>query len=366
MRTNCRIIQTFRNPNRNPEMMKSPKQIWLWFISKLKDPNDPFVHWCMETYDRFNSGRVLNFLHRFRVPGIKNVRWDDVLRSFLKEIFSGDTRQRAKSLSFSFVTAFPPMLLFLVTLIAYLPVDGIQDEFLRNLSTIIPPKIAQPVNETVNDIMGNKRSNLQFIGFFSSVILAANGLSSLFRSFRNPKVEVNTRPWIVRYLMNFMLVIVLYLLIILMLVLMMEYHRFLGILTEQGVIRWSGNIRFVVGIGRWFVLALVTMLFINAMYYGIDFYWMKNSASRMSFFSVGAMMSSFMFFFFTWGFELYIDNFNNYNILYGSIGTVLVVFLWIYLSCRMLLVGYELNRKIIEVAEKQLPQPPIRKQDRFR
>lgn len=340
--------------------------MWQWFMAKLKDQNDPFVHWCMETYDRFNSGRVLNFLHRYHVPKMKNVYWDDVLRSFLEEIFTGDTRQRAKSLSFSFMMAFPPMLLFLVTLIAYLPVDGIQDEFLHNLSKILPPKIALTVNETVNDIMGNKRSNLQAIGFFSSVILAANGLGSLFRSFRNPKVDIKKRSWIVRYLMSFMLVMVLYLLIILMLGLMMEYHRFLGFLTDQGVVRWSESIRDIVGVGRWFVLALVTMLFINAMYYGIDFYWIKKGKLRMSFFSIGAMMASAMFFGFTWLFEIYIDNFNNYNILYGSIGTLLVVFLWIYLSCRMLLVGYELNRKIMEVAEKQEQEEQQKKQEQQR
>lgn len=336
-------------------------------MKKLKDPNDPFGHWCIETYDRISTGRILNFMHRFHVPGVPSVCWDDVLRSFLKEIFSGDTRQRAKSLSFSFMVAFPPMLLFLVTLIAYLPVDGLQNEFLNNLGTIIPPKIAAPVNATVNDIMGNKRTGLQLFGFLTSVVLAANGLSSLFRTFRNPKVEAKTRPWIVRYLMSFMLVIILYLLIILMLVLMMEYHRFLGFLTDQGVVRWSDNLRVFIDVVRWIVLALFSMLAINAIYYCIDFYWMKRKSSRMRFFSIGAMMSSLMFFGFTWLFEIYIDNFTNYNLLYGSIGTLLVIFLWIYLSCRMLLVGYELNRSIMGEVERQLNQPPSqeKKQDRF-
>lgn len=319
----------------------------------------------METYDRISSGRVLNFLHRFHVPGMKSVCWDDVLRSFLKEIISGDTRQRAKSLSFSFVVAFPPMLMFLITLIAYLPVDGIQDEFLNNLSTVIPPRIAEPVNATVNDIMGNRRGGLQLVAFLTSLILAANGLSSLFRTFRNPKIEVKTRPWIVRYLMSFMLVVVLYLLIILMLVLMMEYHHFLNFLTEKGVIRWSGNVRNIVGFGRWIVLALITMMVINAIYYCIDFYWMKNRSSRMRFFSVGAVMSSLMFFTFTWLFEIYIDNFTNYNLLYGSIGTLLVIFFWIYFSCRMLLVGYELNRSIMYEYEHQQESIRVGKQDRF-
>lgn len=345
--------------------MKSPKQYWQSFVSRMKDPDDPFMRWGMRIYNWFSSGNKLGFLHRFHVPGVKTVSWDNVLRLFIKEIFSGDTMQRAKSLSFSFVVSFPPMLMFLLTLIAYLPVDGLQDEFLKNLATIIPPKVAEPVNATINDIMGHRRSGLQVVTFLTSLMLAANGLFSLFRTFRNPKVEAVTRPWIVRYFMSFALVLVLYILIIMVLFLMMEYHRFLGVLTDRGVIRWSENVRRIVGVARWVVLFLFTMLATNMIYYTIDFYWMKKKSSRMRFFSIGAILTSIMFFLYTSLFELYIDNFNNYNLLYGSIGTLLVLFLWIYLSCQMLLVGYELNRTIMVEAERQAALQPIDKQDRF-
>mgnify|MGYP002625331524 FL=1 len=345
--------------------MKSPKQYWQSFVTRMKDPDDPFMRWGMRIYERFTSGNVLGFLHRFHVPGVKTVSWDNVLRLFLREIFSGDTTQRAKSLSFSFMMSFPPMLVFLMTLIAYFPVDGLQNEFLNNLATIIPPKVAEPVKATINDIMGHRRSGLQVVAFLSSLILAANGLFSLFRTFRNPKVEAATRPWIVRYFMSFALVLVLYILIIMVLFLMMEYHRFLGVLTDRGVIRWSESVRRFVGVARWVVLFLFTMMATNMIYYTIDFYWMKNKSSRMRFFSIGAVMTTIMFFIYTSLFELYIDNFNNYNILYGSIGTLLVLFLWIYFSCQMLLVGYELNRTIMVEAEKQQREKTIEKRDRF-
>jgi membrane protein len=319
--------------------------IWKHITQRTLEPRQ----WVMMVYRKFASGKILHFLHHYSVPGYVGVRWDEVLKSFFKEIFSGDTNQRAKSLSFSFLVAFPPMLVFLMTLIAYLPLDGVQDEFLHNLSDVLPRKIYATVADTVNDIMGNKRENLQFLGFVFSVWPAASGLNSLFRSFRNPKVEAKTRPWILRMTMSVGMVLVLYVLIILALVLMMEYHHLVDLLTDQGVIRWSANLRQTVGIGRWFLLAIALLIVINLMYFLIDYYWMKSSRERMRFFSIGAIITSAMFLLFTWGFEIYLDNFNNYNLLYGSIGTLLVIFMWIYLNCRMLLVGYELNRSILGV-----------------
>jgi membrane protein len=53
-----------------------------------------------------------------------------------------------------------------------------------------------------------------------------------------------------------------------------------------------------------------------------------------------------MFFVLTWGFGIYLNNFNRYNLLYGSIGTLLLLMLWVYFSCIVLLVGYELNTSI--------------------
>ena len=247
--------------------------IWKHITQRTLEPRQ----WVMMVYRKFASGKILHFLHHYSVPGYVGVRWDEVLKSFFKEIFSGDTNQRAKSLSFSFLVAFPPMLVFLMTLIAYLPLDGVQDEFLHNLSDVLPRKIYATVADTVNDIMGNKRENLQFLGFVFSVWPAASGLNSLVRSFRNPKVEAKTRPWILRMTMSVGMVLVLYVLIILALVLMMEYHHLVDLLTDQGVIRWSENLRQAVGIGRWLVLAIALLIVINLMYFLIDYYWMKSN-----------------------------------------------------------------------------------------
>ena len=92
---------------------------------------------------------------------------------------------------------------------------------------------------------------------------------------------------------------------------------------------------------RWLLLSMATLTAISLVYY-----WAPVKKQRISFFSPGAVLATGMFFVLTWGFSIYIDNFSRYNLLYGSIGTLLLLMIWIYFSCIVLLVGYELNISI--------------------
>ena len=78
----------------------------------------------------------------------------------------------------------------------------------------------------------------------------------------------------------------------------------------------------------------------------IIYYWAPVKKQRVGFLSAGSVLATGMFFVLTWGFGVYINNFSRYNLLYGSIGTLLLLMLWIYFSCIVLLVGYELNISI--------------------
>ena len=116
---------------------------------------------------------TLYFLQHFSLPGNRGVPLYDVLSYFLVSIFNGGINQRAKGLAYSFLTALPPLMIFFFTLVAYFPVDGLQNELLSQLGGIVPAKIMGPLTDTVNDVMGHRHSTLLSIGFISSIILAA-------------------------------------------------------------------------------------------------------------------------------------------------------------------------------------------------
>lgn len=291
---------------------------------------------------------TLYFLQHFSLPGNKGVPLYDVLRYFLVGIFNGDLTQRAKGLAYSFLTALPPLMIFIFSLIAYFPVDGLQDELLAELAGIIPEKIMSPLSNTINDVMGHKHSTLLSIGFISSIILAANGMMGIISSLNFANRSVEKRPYLQRYILSIMMVFVMYVLIVLILSLLIGHKYLLQLIFSQGWLNDTKANTLIFNIGRWVLLSFATLLSVSFIYY-----WAPVKKQRVGFFSSGSVLATAMFFVLSWGLGIYLNNFNRYNLLYGSIGTLLMLMFWIYFNCIVLLVGYELNISIYSGTTQQ-------------
>ena len=283
----------------------------------------------------------LYFLQHFALPGNKGVPVYDVLRFFLVGIFRGELTQRAKGLAYSFMTALPPLMIFFFTLVAYFPVDGLQDELLSQLGGIMPAKIMSPLTDTVNDVMGHRHTTLLSIGFISSILLAANGMNGVITSLNFANSSVEKRPFMQRFLLCIMMVFVMYVVIVLGLCLLIGHKYLLQLIFSQGWLTATRANTVMFNIGRWLLLSLATLIAVSFIYY-----WAPVKRQRVGFLSPGSVLATAMFFVLSWGLGLYLNNFSRYNLLYGSIGTLLMLMFWIYFNCIVLLVGYELNTSI--------------------
>lgn len=284
---------------------------------------------------------TLYFLQHFALPGNKGVPVYDVLRYFLVGIFNGDLNQRAKGLAYSFLSALPPLLIFFFTLVAYFPVDGLQDELLMQLGGIVPAGIMGPLADTINDIMGHRHGTLLSIGFIGSILLAANGMNSFILSLNFANRSIEKRPFVQRYLLCIAMVFVLYVIIVLVLSLLIGHKLLLQLLFAQGWMTISQTNVVLFNVGRWLLLTFATLFAVSFLYY-----WAPVKRQRVGFFSAGSVLATGMFFVLSWGLGIYLNNFSNYNLVYGSIGTLLMLMFWVYFNCIVLLVGYELNISI--------------------
>lgn len=298
-------------------------------------------HWLRFLLYRRWVRTTIYKLQHFTLPGFRGAPLYDVLRYFLVGLFDGSISQCAKGLAFSFLTALPPLLIFFFTLVAYFPVDGIQDEFLGNLSEIIPEKIMGPMSDTINDIMGHRHSTLLSIGFILAVLFAANGMMGVITSLNFVNRDSEKRPLAQRYLVSVALVFVLYIMIILTVSLMMGHKWLLQFIYRQGWWVESGLNTLLFNLVRWLLITFSVLVAISFIYY-----WAPVKRRRVGFFSPGALLSMGMFLVLNWGLGVYFNNFNNYNLVYGSIGTLLILMLWMYLNCAVLLVGYKLNNSV--------------------
>lgn len=281
---------------------------------------------------------------KITLPGCAGVPLINILGHFTDR----DLWQSAKALSYSFLIAIPPMLVFLFSSIAYFPVDGVQDQLLSSMQQFIPEGIYGRVADTINDIMGHKHGSLLSIGFVTSIVLAANGMYGMMMSFNFMDHENGERPLWLRYVISLVLVLLLYSLIVVLLTLLIGYQLLEKLLISRNILAESWVSLFLFNFGRWVILIFVTLLIISIIYYIAPI-----RKRRISFFSFGSVLSTLLFFALAWAFQAYLRVFNNYNILYGSIGTLLVLMLWVYANCVVILVGYGINIAIADARGEQ-------------
>lgn len=302
---------------------------------------------------RFWSLRVIPTANRVVLPRCNGVP----LLQILKHFSNRDVWLSAKALSYSFLMALPPMLIFFFTLIPYFPIEGIQAELLSQLEIILPVGVFDRVGSTINDVMGHKHSSLLSIGFIGSVILAANGIHGLLQSFNSVSHSIENRSFMRRYLLCLIMVIMLFVLVVAILSLLIGYKFIIQFLISNNYMAKTKLSLFAFSLGRWLLLVFLTLLTLSLVYYLAPV-----KKQRIDFLSMGSLLSTLLIFGLSWAFQIYISNFNNYNLLYGSIGTLLIIMLWVYANCVVILAGYAVNIAIADsLIEVDAPSPRKRR-----
>lgn len=315
------------------------------------------VQAVVDDLSRWWGLRFMPWLESIVLPFCQGVPMMEMVRHFTDR----SLWQSARALSFSIVVAIPPLLIFLFTLIPFLPLEGLQEELLAQLSTIIPPSIYDTVAGTITDVMSHRHNSWLSIGFIVSVILATNGMNGMLQSFNSLDKEADNRPLVPRLLLCLGLVFLMFILIVVVLALMLGYKWAIGWLLGRNIIAPSKLTLVMFNFGRWVILIVITLLSL-----GILYYLAPAKKARMGFFSLGPMLSTLLLFAFTWLFQIYLNNFNRYNILYGSIGTLLIIMLWLNSICLVILVGYAVNLSVAKYKHEVALTPQQRRERRIR
>lgn len=314
---------------------------------------DGFLFWLNRNIQTIIDSRIFrkaqHWLDTVSIVGYRNLPLSEVLYYFKDGVAQGKVWQRAKGLSYSLLMALPPLAIFLFTLVAYLPVDGLQAELQGQLVNLIPGKFTDRVIYAINDVMGHKHGSLMSIGFVASIVLATNGVYGCLMSMNYANTTVKRRGFFVRYALSMLLVFLLFLLLTAAMSLLVGYKVMLGMLINNGVIAQTKLSMFVFSFGRWIILTFLTLLVLTILYrFAIGD---REQRKKLRFMSVGSMIATGLFFVLTWGFQIYLNQFNQFNLLYGSIGTLLMIMLWIFANCYVLLLGYEVNVSVLHSRE---------------
>ncbi len=280
--------------------------------------------------------RLLALLRRsaqtITLPLFDGLSLYDVAIFFWKGIYEGAVTSRAASISFSFFLALFPGVIFVFTLIPFIPIDGFQHELFRLLRDVLPPNSFDAAYSTITDILTIKRGDLLGITVAAALFFATNGTLALIGNFGQTIHRLNVRGFWSQYLAAFWLTLALALLLIGGIAVLA-----LGEVWIPTLIPGDNGI-WLTTLARWMVLLGLVLFAISLL-----FYYGPMRSAPWRFISPGALLATVLVWLTSYLFGIYVTDFSRYNQFYGSIGTLMIIQLWIYVNAIGLIIGFELN-----------------------
>ncbi len=285
-------------------------------------------------------------LRKLVIPGFDGMPVYDVAAFFIRGLQKGSLSMRAAAFSYNFFLALFPAIIFFFTIIPYIPIAGFQDNLLSLLQEFIPLKAYEAVQETLFDIVKRPRGGLLSLGFIMALYFSTNGIHSLIMAFNQTRHTIETRSWIKQRLISIVLVFILSLLVIIAIVLITLGPVALDFLVKHGMLRDSFSYYLIIA-GKWIISSAMLFFAFSFLYY-----LAPAAESRFRFISAGSTLTTVLTILASVGFNYYVNSFSQYNTLYGSIGTLIIIMVWIFFNAMIVLIGFELNVSIRNAKRK--------------
>ena len=295
---------------------------------------------------------VVRFLKKIKLPGFEGLSVYDLLEMYVIGIVEGALTTRASAIAFSFFTAIFPFLLFIIILIPYIPFEGFQAQFLTFLDTFLPPQTSEFFNQNIfENISTTSQGSLLSTVFLLSMFLMANGVNAVFSGFEHSYHDQLTRSVFKQYLYALGVALILAFLVVLTVgvlgytqiyVISPLYENLSGkdIETTATGLFWLKTAKYV------FSTIMIYVATATLYYFG------TKEGKHSRFFSIGALFTTLLILLTSYLFGLYIENFSQYNELYGSIGALLILLFYLWLNSNIILLGYELNASLQQLKRK--------------
>lgn len=296
---------------------------------------------------------IINWLvklgKQIKIPGLEGMSLYDVLEMYIIGIVEGALTTRASGIAYSFFMAIFPFMLFTLTLIPYIPVEGFQEGLLTLIKEVLPPKTFDAVDAVLIDILKNQYAGLLSFGFLVSVFLMTNGINAVFGGFEYSYHVKEIRNVFKSYFISMAVSLLMAFFLVITVALTVFYELGLDALQNRG---WLEDDIIWLKLGRGAIFVLMLFTIVSVLYkYG------TKSGKHYKFFSPGSVFTTSLSIATFYLFSYYVNEFAKYNELYGSIGTLLILMLFIWLNAIILLLGFELNASIYSLQQKNKAKP---------
>lgn len=291
---------------------------------------------------------IRNWMKSVKFRRHHNISLYRFIKVFLHNIQKDDLINRANGVAYNFILAIFPAIIFLFTLIPYVarvfPQINV-NSIMEFLGGMMPASMYEVIASTIFDIINNQRGGLLTFGFLFALYLSTNGMMALMRAFNACYQTVERRSGIRMRItatgLTFMLTVVLILAVVLLVVGQFAINYITDNLSEFSNMNFDKYTIYMIFGLRFLVIFIVFFLAISFIYYfgpAVHYNW--------SFFSIGSFLATLGSLGISYGFSFYITNFGTYNKVYGSIGVLIALMIWVQLITVVLLFGYEINASL--------------------
>jgi membrane protein len=293
--------------------------------------------------------RVTEKIKNLVLPGFDGIPIREVFEFVIRGFRKGVLVTRASSIAFNILMAVLPATIFLFTLIPFIPIPNFQLELIKLFESIFPANAYHLMETTIIDIVTNKSGGLLLVMFFATIIFSTNGIHAVLHAFVVTSHSFKPRSWVNQRKVSVLLLLIGILMIAAAGMLIIFGKSAVNRLVELEILEKSLVISILVFL-KWIVVVLLLFVAISFLYY-------LAPAKRhdFKFITPGSTLATILFIITSLGFSAYVNSFGQYNKLYGWIGTLMVILIWLYLNSIALLIGFELNLSIKEarIAESE-------------
>jgi membrane protein len=302
---------------------------------------------------RDKYGWVLGYLFKWSkqtsMPGFRNVPMYFVFRTFYKDITDTTFTIKASAMAYSFFFSIFPTLIFLFSLLPYVPVNNLTGQIDDMLAEALPYQSYEMLMPIIKNTFQKRGLTVTSIAFLLVLFSASRGVSTMLSAFsKNDLENFRRRNFIQQNLLSIALFFVLVIFLVSAITTLVYVEIFLDRLLNRlgtapsfeyylfNVLNWVGHLLLLFGF--------------TAILYAVS----PSRHRKWRFFSPGSVTSGVLLFLAELALRWYFVNFANYNKIYGSLTAVMVLMVWFYWISIVILIGFELNASIDTMSGEQI------------
>ncbi|MCC9168528.1 YihY/virulence factor BrkB family protein [Pontibacter harenae] len=292
--------------------------------------------------------KFIVFLKKWRFNNGKSSVYD-VVDVLIGELRLDSITKRASYMAFNFTLATFPTIIFLFTLIPYIPSVlslDLSQSILNFIQDFMPEEMYTAASSTIEDIVSTPRGGLLSFGFLFALILSTNGIMSLMDAFDKKYHTFYKRSYLKKRLMATALTAALSLILLTAVAAIFFGQWILDVLVFYEIVTESYTYTLLI------ILKYVAIVLLFLLATGLIYYYVPAIEDKWPFISAGAVVATGLIFLVSMIFSFYISAFDTYNKFYGSIGALIGLMIWLDFICMILILGFEINVSIDTVTKR--------------